>query len=291
MLLSHKKITASHWSDYISSNHQTTECEEIVLADSIITPAEQRKTLKPLSELFITKWQAHRNKVSKEVPFVVSITGSVASGKSTTAQCLKNLLETQPPYPSVSIVCTDDFLYSNQSLKKMGILDRKGFPESYDSVALLRCVAALKKGATHVTIPKYSHKIYNIMESKQVLNNADIIIIEGLNILQRTTNTSAYTLDQLSNICIYMEAAEDDLFSWFTKRVKGLIEEAKKDSTSFYHRFTQMSLADVGNGIHDAWYNINSKNLHENLIPLREKADIIMEKNKDHQITALWVKI
>lgn len=291
LLLSHKKITASQWSDYISSNHQTTEFGEIVLADSIITHAEQRRTLKPLGELLITQWQTHRNKVCKEEPFFVSITGSVASGKSTTAQCLKNLLQAQPPHPAVSILCTDDFLYSNHRLEELGILDRKGFPESYDSDALLRCITALKKGVSHVTIPKYSHKIYNIIDNKQVLNNADIIIIEGLNILQRATNTPTHTIDQLTNICIYMEAAECDLFTWFTKRIKGLIEEAKKDKSSFYHRFSKMSLADVSNGIHDAWYNINSKNLHENLIPLREKADIIMEKNKDHQTTALWVKI
>ncbi len=292
MQSSHVKVTASKWAQYTTAGQQGCSQDWVIPADEIVTPDEQKKTYQPLCELLIQRWQAHCQHAKPGVPFCLGITGSVASGKSTIARCLQRLLQSQHHGPTVTILCTDHFLLNNNELTKLGIMERKGFPESYNTAMLIESVLALKQAKLSISIPRYSHTTYDIEVQKQVVPNADIIIIEGLHILQHKAKspTEAASLASMLDLCLYIEADEQSLLAWFKKRITQHIAAAKSDKNSYYRKFISMPAVDVNACIHDAWFSINRKNLYENLRPLRVNADIIMHKNKHHQAQELWVK-
>ena len=226
---------------------------------------------------------------SAQVPYVVGIAGSVAVGKSTTARLLQALLSDWPSQPRVGLVSTDAFLFPNAYLEKRGLLNRKGFPETYDLPRLVRFLDEVKSGAAEVAIPVYSHLIYDILpDQTQVIQQPDILIVEGLNILQvgskRERKQTRLFVSDFFDMTIYVDAAESDILQWFIERFLVLRATAFSDPDSFFTRFTSLSEQETIQIANYVWTEINGRNLHENILPTRERAHLILNKNSDHSI-------
>jgi type I pantothenate kinase len=222
-------------------------------------------------------------------PYVIAIAGSVAVGKSTSARILQELLARSPGSPTVELVPTDGFLYPMHELAKREITNRKGFPESYDVRALIQFMANLKAGHPEVSAPIYSHVEYDIMPNEfQVIRQPDIVIIEGLNVLQAgTTHPSAPLPTFVSDFfdsSIYVDADEADIEQWYVARFLQLRETVFQDPTSFFHRFAKLTEDEAANTARNIWRTINLTNLHENILPTRDRAHLILEKGPNHAI-------
>ena len=223
------------------------------------------------------------------VPFIIGVAGSVAVGKSTTARILQTLLSRWPSTPRVDLVTTDGFLYPNAVLTEKGLMDRKGFPESYDRGRFVNFLADIKSGKANVKVPVYSHLVYDVVPGTEiVVDRPDILIVEGLNILQpgelpKTGKPIVFASDFI-DFSVYIDADNDDLEDWFMQRFFRLRETAFKDPTSFFRRFAEMSEAEAGSFGRQVWRSINLRNLIDNVLPTRGRADLILKKGKDHLI-------
>jgi type I pantothenate kinase len=226
--------------------------------------------------------------LTAKVPFVIGIGGSVAVGKSTTARLLQALLAQWPNHPTVDLITTDGFLYPNRVLEERGLLNRKGFPESYDQRALLRFMADLKAGVPEVRAPVYSHVIYDIVPGEElVVRHPDIVIVEGLNVLQTGDGHPERLRTFVSDFFdfgIYVDAAEPDIEAWFLARFMTLRETIFRDPNSYFHRFASLSDAEATEMATRVWREINGRNLRENILPTRERATLILEKGPDHRV-------
>ena len=211
-------------------------------------------------------------------PFVVAIGGSVAAGKSTTARLLRTLLAESHGRPRVELVTTDGFLFPNRILEERGILQRKGFPESYDVPRLRRFLTDLRAGVSPLAVPLYSHLQYDVIAEVQTIAEPDIVIVEGVNILQ---------LSELIDFSIYVDASEDDLLRWFLERFHTLRQTAFRDPQSFFHALAQMPDEEATALAVDVWNRINLVNLHENILATRELADLVVVKSGDHTIAKI----
>lgn len=224
-----------------------------------------------------------------KVPFVIGVAGSVAVGKSTTARILRALLRRWPSSPRVDLVTTDGFLHPNAVLTERGLMERKGFPESYDRAALVQFLAAIKSGQPEVRAPTYSHLVYDVVAGEEIIvNNPDILIVEGLNILQpgelpRTGDPIVFASDFI-DFSIYIDADEDVLESWYVERFMKLRETAFRDPKSYFQRFSELSEPAAVGTAKTIWQNINLLNLRENILPTRSRADLILKKGPDHAI-------
>jgi type I pantothenate kinase len=228
--------------------------------------------------------------LAPKVPYLIAIAGSVSAGKSTTARLLRTLLSRWPDHPSVDLVTTDGFLYPNATLEERGLMERKGFPESYDRTRLLRFVADLKSGLSPLRVPLYSHTRYDILEDReQTVDRPDIVILEGLNVLQSGTAHSLFVSDFV-DFSIYVDAGEDDLQTWFLDRFRKLRDTAFRDPQSFFHNFAAMPEAEAMEIARGVWTRINLANLHENIAPTRERARLIIEKGTSHAVTAVRLR-
>ena len=229
-----------------------------------------------------------------KVPYVIAVAGSVAGGKSTTARILQALLSRWPDHPKVDLVTTDGFLYPNVVLEERGIMTRKGFPESYDVRRLVRFLAELKSGAAEVRAPVYSHLVYDIVPGEElVVRRPDILIIEGLNVLQTGGGERAARVfvSDFFDFSIYIDAREHDLETWYLQRFQRLRETAFRDPTSFFHQYAVgMSEEEAMEFGHQVWETINAVNLRENIEPTRERARLILEKGRDHRIERVWLR-
>jgi type I pantothenate kinase len=229
-----------------------------------------------------------------KVPYLIGVAGSVAVGKSTTSRILRALLARWPDHPRVEIVTTDGFLFPNAILAERGIMDRKGFPESYDTGQLVRFMADLKAGRPEVRAPLYAHDAYDIVPGQQqVVADADVVIVEGLNILQVTPRAgeggAVFPSDYL-DFSIYVDADEADIVDWYVARFLRLKETAFVREDSFFHEF-----ADIGTDLaldlaHGFWDRINHPNLVEHIRPTRQRATLVLTKGKDHRVSSVGLR-
>ena len=216
-------------------------------------------------------------------PFVIGVAGSVAVGKSTIARVLEALLARWPHHPSVDLVTTDGFLYPNDVLNGRGLMDRKGFPESYDRAALLEFVARAKAGEEHLEIPVYSHIRYDIVPGEtRVITQPDILIIEGLNVLQ-AGDGGAFVSDYF-DFSIFVDADPEDIEDWYIERFLTLKETAFTQPDAYFRRYTELSDEEAVRVAKDIWARINEINLRENILPTRARASLILEKARDHSV-------
>ncbi len=228
-----------------------------------------------------------------KTPFVIGIAGSVAVGKSTTSRVLRQILSRWPNHPRVELVTTDGFLYPNQVLEDRGLMDRKGFPESYDRRRLLRFLAEVKSGEAEVKAPVYNHLIYDVVPGAEVVvRQPDILIVEGLTVLQAgpvDLDRSIFVSD-FFDFSIYVDAAVEDIRNWYIERFFTLRETAFKDPRSYFHRYSELSDDETAATATDIWTRINEKNLMENILPTRERADLIVVKGADHAVTEVKLR-
>jgi type I pantothenate kinase len=225
----------------------------------------------------------------RKTPFIIGMAGSVAVGKSTTARLLKELLRRWPSSPKVDLITTDGFLQPNEVLRRQGLMERKGFPDSYDVGALLRFLSAIKSGEPHVRAPVYSHLSYDVIPGEFVtIDRPDILIFEGLNVLQPRDlpKDGKYVpfLSDFFDFSIFIDAEESVIHRWYIDRFMRLRETAFLNPDSFFHRYSQLS-EDAARAIAEGlWKNINLKNLRENILPTRPRADLILRKGANHLI-------
>ncbi|GAB3575849.1 type I pantothenate kinase [Amycolatopsis endophytica] len=223
-----------------------------------------------------------------KVPFVIGIAGSVAVGKSTTARILRTLLARWPDHPRVDLVTTDGFLYPKAELVRRGIMHRKGFPESYDRRALLRFVSDVKSGAESVSAPVYSHLAYDILPGEeQVVNRPDILIIEGLNVLQPGPSL---TVSDLFDFSIYVDAHIEDIEHWYVERFLKLRGTAFADPASHFHHFATLDDVEARAEARHLWRTINEPNLVDNILPTRPRATLVLRKDADHSINRVRLR-
>src|SRR5215218_7848277 len=209
-----------------------------------------------------------------KVPYIIGVAGSVAVGKSTTARVLKALLARWPNTPKVDLITTDGFLLPNAELNRLGLMDRKGFPESYDTGELLRFLADIKAGKRHVSAPLYSHLVYDVVPGEEtVVDRPDILIVEGLNVFQPARlpkdGLAIPFVSDYFDFSIYIDADEDDLHRWYVNRFLRLRHTAFRDPLSYFRRYSEISEAEaieVANGL---WSRINLVNLRDNILPTR----------------------
>ncbi len=222
-------------------------------------------------------------------PFIIGISGSAAVGKSTTSRLLQILLSRRFKWATVEMVTTDGFLYPNKVLEEKNILDRKGFPESYDMELLLDFLDSIKNGE-EFEIPVYSHEVYDIVPDKKVtIQPADFLIVEGINVFQNPQNQTLYVSDYF-DLSIYVDADVANIETWYLERFQTLLKLAEKDPNNYYHRFTQMPFNQVLAIAQDTWKNINLANLEKYIEPTRSRADIILHKGQNHEIDKIYLK-
>ncbi|VFP86968.1 Pantothenate kinase [Candidatus Erwinia haradaeae] len=232
---------------------------------------------------------------SKKIPYIISIAGSVAVGKSTIARVLQKLLKLWPEYQCVELITTDGFLYPNAILIARGLMQEKGFPSSYDINSLVKFVADLKSGVSQVKAPVYSHVIYDIIPSyHQTIQDPDILILEGLNVLQCGTDT-AYNhhdifISDFVDFSIYIDAPHELLKDWYTSRFLKLCHHASFNPSSFFHDYAKLSSKEARSIASNIWNEINYRNLQENILPTRERATLIMTKAYNHSISLVKLK-
>lgn len=296
-------FSAGEWAKFRYDTPLTLSAEEIRRLRSLNDPVdieEVRRIYLSMSRLLSAHVEASQllfrqrqvffnGRDAAKTPFIIGIAGSVAVGKSTTARVLKELLARWPSSPKVDLVTTDGFLLPNEVLRRDNLMERKGFPESYDVGALLRFLSGIKSAVGGVRAPVYSHLTYDVVPGEFVtIDRPDILIFEGLNVLQPRElprdGTFVPFVSDFFDFSIYIDADEDLIHKWYIARFMRLRETAFRNPDSFFHRYSQLS-EDAARAIAEGlWANINLKNLRENILPTRPRADLVLRKGADHLV-------
>ncbi len=224
-----------------------------------------------------------------KVPYIIGVAGSVAVGKSTTARLLKALLARWPNTPKVDLVTTDGFLLPNAELERLGLMERKGFPESYDTGKLLHFLADIKAGKGNVKAPLYSHLVYDVVPGEETaVDRPDILIVEGLNVLQPARlprdGTAIPFVSDYFDFSVYLDADENDLHRWYVSRFLRLRHTAFRDPLSYFRKYAELGEAEAIATADGLWNRINLVNLRENIVPTRQRASLILRKGPSHRI-------
>ncbi len=228
--------------------------------------------------------------ISPKMPYVIGVAGSVAVGKSTFARILQALLARWPGHPRVELVTTDGFLYPNAVLEARGIMDRKGFPESYDAGALLSFLHSVKSGLPEVDAPMYNHTVYDIVAGEHVtVHRPDILILEGLNVLQVGHDGNEFVSDYF-DFSIYVDADESDIEEWYVQRFFALRESVFQNPDSYFRHFAGLTDAEAELTARGIWTTINGLNLRQNIAPTQERASLILRKASDHRVTEVQLR-
>ena len=308
VLAPYHRFTKAQWSALRADEPMTLDAADIQRLRTLSDPIsleEAEEVYLPLTRLlsfYVEAVQGLHNVSTRfletpdqKVPFIIGVAGSVAVGKSTTARILRALLQRWPSSPKVDLVTTDGFLLPNAVLSERGIMERKGFPESYDRSRFVQFLSDIKSGKSQVAAPVYSHLVYDIVPDQQVvIDRPDILIVEGLNILQpgelpKTGKPILFASDFI-DFSIYIDADENDLRDWFMERFFQLRETAFRDPTSFFRRFAEMSKDEAGAFGKMVWQTINLPNLQQNVVPTRGRADLILKKGKSHAIETVKLR-
>lgn len=295
-------FTKQEWSDLRNGQPMTLTEDDIKRLRALTDPislSEAEEIYLPLSRLLAYYVEAIQglnhvssrflNKPGSKVPFIIGVAGSVAVGKSTTSRILQALLSRWPSSPKVDLVTTDGFLHPNRVLEERGIMERKGFPESYDRARFVNFLADIKSGKGKVSVPVYSHLVYDVVAGEEVvIDKPDILIVEGLNILQpgelpQDGQPILFASDFI-DFSIYIDADVEDLRDWYITRFFRLRETAFRDPTSFFRKFSEMSEEEAGAFGRNVWQTINLPNLLENVLPTRSRADLILKKGQNHRV-------
>ena len=224
-------------------------------------------------------------------PFIIGVAGSVAVGKSTISRVLRELLSRWPGTPRVDLITTDGFLYPNAELQRRGLMERKGFPESYDRRALLDFVSAIKSGEPRVTAPLYSHLVYDIVAGAEVVvQRPDVLIVEGLNVLQPAPQGHALAVSDLFDFTVYVDAAPQDVEEWYIQRFLRLRASSFANPDSYFHRYASLSDEEAVATARDIWVRINGRNLAENVLPTRDRATLVLRKGANHVVDRVLVR-
>lgn len=236
---------------------------------------QARQELTATTETFLGENPQH-------VPFVIGVAGSVAVGKSTTARLLEVLLQRWPSHPHVDLVTTDGFLYPGAQLRKRGLMSRKGFPESYDQRALLRFVTDVKSGRPNVQAPVYSHTLYDRVPNEFItVNRPDILIVEGLNVLQ---TGPTLVISDLFDFSVYVDARTEDIERWYIERFLELRATAFREPDAHFSHYAQLPDSAAAQKARHIWQTINLPNLVENILPTRVRASLVLAKRSDHSV-------
>ncbi len=230
-----------------------------------------------------------------EVPYVVGVAGSVAAGKSTVSRVLQALISRWPGNPRAELVSTDGFLYPNRVLEPRGLMDRKGFPESYDLPLLLRFLADVKSGSAEASAPIHSHRTYDILPDRvQAVGRPDVLIVEGLNMLEaglpESSDGRRVFVSDYVDFSIYVDAEERHVKEWYLHRFLGLREEALGDDSAYFRRFASLSLEEAKEAALRVWNEIDHPNLKENIEPTKDRARLILEKGPDHSVKSVRLR-
>jgi len=233
--------------------------------------------------------QAFLGTEDTKVPYIIGVAGSVAVGKSTTARVLRALLTRWPNVPKVDLITTDGFLFPNAVLEREHLMEKKGFPESYDLPALLRFLTDIKAGRRPVRAPVYSHLIYDVMPNGTIeIDRPDILIVEGLNVLQTgrlpKDGKAIPFVSDFFDFSVYLDADDNVLMRWYVDRFLALRGTAFADPKSYFHRYSRLSDTEAVATATSIWSRINLVNLHENILPTRQRADLILKKGESHRV-------
>jgi len=232
-------------------------------------------------------------KLPAKVPYIIGVGGSVAVGKSTTARVLKTILARWPNHPKVDLITTDGFLFPNDVLEERGLMQRKGFPESYDRRRLVQFLDDVKSGNPSVAAPVYSHLVYDVVPDEEVVvSQPDILVVEGLTVLQAphdAVDNQVFVSDYF-DFSIYVDAEVTDIRDWYVSRFFALRETAFQDPKSYFRRYADLDDAEAEATAIDIWKRINERNLYENILPTRGRADLILHKGPDHAVSEVSLR-
>lgn len=298
------EIERAEWAALAPSTPLTLDEHDVVRLRSLGDPIdldEVREVYVPLSRLLnlhvANARTLHRATSSflgeraAPTPFIIGVAGSVAVGKSTVSRLLRELLRRWEDTPRVELITTDGFLWPNAELERRGIMHRKGFPESYDRRSLLRFLTAVKSGASEVRAPFYSHLTYDIVpDAEIVVHHPDVLIVEGLNVLQQPAPGRSLAVSDLFDYSIYVDARTQDIARWYEERFLSLHRGAFTNPNSYFRKYAELSVEEATQQGRRIWASINEPNLEENIRPTRSRARLILRKGPDHAVSKILLR-